>query len=134
MQFSRSRVKEFEDLNRAITQLADNNYQTYLNQKEFTENASHEIQTPLAIINSKLDLLMQDESLSESQSQALHEAGSALQRLSRLNKSLLLLTRIENKQFNETSSIALRQKIEEKLSELKELILMMAILEHEEKS
>jgi len=90
--------------------------------KAFTENASHEIQTPLAIINSKLDLLMQDERLTDTQSQALHEAGSALQRLSRLNKSLLLLTRIENKQFNETSNIDLHKRIEEKLSELKELI------------
>ena len=115
-------IDEFAFMNKRLQEVTSKAQQDFLTLKAFTENASHEIQTPLAIINSKLDLLMQDESLSESQSHALHEAGSALQRLSRLNKSLLLLTRIENKQFKETSNIALYQKIEEKLSELKELI------------
>ena len=115
-------IDEFAFMNKRLVEVTSKAQQDYLLLKAFTENASHEIQTPLAIISSKLDLLMQDESLTETQSQSLQEAGTALQRLSRLNKSLLLLTRIENKQFNETSNIELQQKVEEKLSELKELI------------
>ena len=115
-------IDEFDFMNKRLEEVTGKAQQDYLSLKAFTENASHEIQTPLAIIRSKLDLLIQDETLNETQSQALHEAGSALQRLSRLNKSLLLLTRIENNQFSETCNIDLHRKIEEKLSELREMI------------
>jgi signal transduction histidine kinase len=89
--------------------------------KEFTENASHEMQTPLAIIRSKLDLLIQDENLSEDQSKTMQSAYSAIEKLSRLNQSLLLLAKIENNQFAETTNIDLKQKIEEKLDAFHEL-------------
>ena len=89
--------------------------------KEFTENASHEMQTPLAIIRSKLDLLIQDENLSEDQSKTMQSAYTAIEKLSRLNQSLLLLAKIENNQFAETTKINLKQKLEEKLDAFHEL-------------
>ncbi|MCW3110691.1 MAG: integral rane sensor signal transduction histidine kinase [Segetibacter sp.] len=89
--------------------------------KEFTENASHELQTPLALIRSKLDLVIQREDLSEAQSEELKEIYSAVKRLSRLSGSLLLLTKIENQQFEQITVINLKEKIEDKVLQFHEL-------------
>ncbi|HWY37762.1 MAG TPA: HAMP domain-containing sensor histidine kinase [Bacteroidia bacterium] len=113
-------IEEFDFLNRnlqvAFTD-ASNEYQLL---KEFTENASHEIQTPLAIMRSKLDLVIQDESMSEKQSETLKSLYTNLKKLTKLNESLLLLTKIENKQFSDFVNIDLKAKIEEKLSQFEE--------------
>jgi K+-sensing histidine kinase KdpD len=79
------------------------------------------MQTPLAIIRSKLDLLIQDENLSEEQSKTMQSAYSAIEKLSRLNQSLLLLAKIENNQYADTTSINLKDKITEKLNAFHEL-------------
>ncbi len=100
-----SSVKEFVDLNNSIKRLADRNYKAYLNQKEFTENAAHEMQSPLAVFQSKLELLMQTKNLSEEQAQLMVSLLDATSRLSKLNKALLLLSKIDNNQFIETESI-----------------------------
>ncbi len=100
-----SSVKEFMDLNNSIKRLADRNYKSYLNQKEFTENAAHEMQSPLAVFQSKLELLMQTKNLSEEQAQLMVSLLGATSRLSKLNKALLLLSKIENNQFIETESV-----------------------------
>ena len=89
--------------------------------KEFTENASHELQTPLAIIRSKLDLFIQREDLSEAHSEELKEIYTAVKKMSRLSGSLLLLTKIENQQFDQISVINLKEKIEEKVQQFREL-------------
>ncbi|PWT72259.1 MAG: hypothetical protein C5B59_16270 [Bacteroidetes bacterium] len=109
-----STINEFNELNKALRNLFNRNYEIYLQQKEFTENAAHEMQTPLAIFQSKLDLLMQTQSLTEDQAELIHDLESTNRRLIRLNKSLLLLAKIENGQFpvNEEVNIAqLTQKI-----------------------
>jgi signal transduction histidine kinase len=108
-------------MNQTIQRTTNQAQQEYSLLKEFTENASHEMQTPLAIIRSKLDLLIQDENLSEDQSKTMQSAYSAIERLSRLNQSLLLLAKIENNQYAETSSINLKDKITEKLVAFHEL-------------
>jgi signal transduction histidine kinase len=95
--------------------------QDYLLLREFTDNASHEMQTPLAIIRSRLDLLSQEVDLSESQSEILHSAYSAINRLARLNKALLLLTKIENRQFDQVVTVNLEEKLQDKVSQFREL-------------
>ncbi len=94
-----SRISEFNELNQVIKNLLNRNYEIYLQQKEFTENASHEMQTPLAIIQGQLELLMQTVPLTEDQAILISELEASNQRLIRLNKSLLLLTRIENNEY-----------------------------------
>ena len=119
--FPATKIDEFAVMNNTLEQFinkAENDYQLL---KEFTENASHELQTPLAVIRSKLDLLVQDENLSEEQSKAVQAANDSLQKLSRLNQSLLLLSKIENRQFSETSQIQFKSLVEEKLDQFREL-------------
>jgi signal transduction histidine kinase len=102
-----SSVTEFNDLNKTVEQLAERDYQAFANQKEFTENASHEMQSPLAVFQSKLELLMQTKPLNEDQASLITDLANMTKRMSRLNKSLILLTKIENNQFldKETMSV-----------------------------
>ncbi|MBS1598892.1 MAG: HAMP domain-containing histidine kinase [Bacteroidetes bacterium] len=105
--FKDSNTDEFNELNQSIRHLYDKNYQIYLQQKEFTENASHEMQTPLAIFQSKLELLMQTSPLTELQASLIDSLENANQRLIRLNKSLVLLSKIENSQYTTTDDVNL---------------------------
>ena len=109
-------------MNQAVTQMTGRVKKDYEALKNFTENASHEMQTPLAIINSKLDVLIQDETISEFQMQQLQGIYNALDRLSNLNQSLLLLTKIENNQFTALDNIVLDNLIKEKLTQFEELL------------
>lgn len=98
-------IDEFAELNKTViimTKKVSNDYESL---KTFTENASHEIQTPLAIIKSKIELLSQSENLDEVQMNILQSLNEATTRLSRLNQSLLLLTKIENAQFVQTEHV-----------------------------
>ena len=115
-------IREFADLNDAVTIMGNRVNKDYLRLKNFTENAAHEMQTPLAIINSKLDVMIQDETLNEYQLKHLQEIYNALDRLSNLNQSLLLLTRIENNQFTEKLPIRLDDQVHEKLLLFEEMI------------
>lgn len=92
-----SPIYEFNMLNEAINKLTQKNYQVFLAQKEFTDNAAHEMQTPLAILQSNLELLVQSENLQEDQAELIEIMLDVCDRLSRLNISLLLLAKIENK-------------------------------------
>src|SRR5574344_1631486 len=96
--FEPNDIKEFTRLNNSVSKLMEKDKQYYLSQKEFTENASHELQTPIAIVQSKLDLLLQ-ENLNEQQSAIVAELYDVNTRMSRLNKNLLLLSKIENDQY-----------------------------------
>jgi len=121
LNFPSTQIDEFTFMNQTIGKTTNQAQQEYSLLKEFTENASHEMQTPLAIIRSKLDLLIQDENLSEDQSKTMQSAYTAIEKLSRLNQSLLLLAKIENNQYADTSRINLKDKITEKLDAFHEL-------------
>ncbi|MDJ1470330.1 sensor histidine kinase [Xanthocytophaga flava] len=99
LELSSSEISEFQDMRQAIYQLVGKDRQAFLSQKEFTENASHEIQTPLAVFSSKLDLLMQTHELTSEQAELVHQMSEVTHQLSRLNRNLVLLTKIENAQF-----------------------------------
>ncbi|MCD0487824.1 HAMP domain-containing histidine kinase [Pedobacter sp. MC2016-14] len=122
IEFEKSNVLEFEELNLSINKFIDNSVATFRQQKEFTENASHELQTPLAIIQSKLDLLLQDESITTRQSQIIEETNNALSRVSRINKNLLLLAKIENQQFLEEEPLNISELLKEILHSLMDLL------------
>jgi signal transduction histidine kinase len=105
LNFSESTTDEFNELNKALQMLISRNSEIYLQQKEFTENASHEIQTPLAILQSKLELLMQTSPLSEQQAALINSMDETNRRIVRLNRSLLLLAKIENNQYDTIDTV-----------------------------
>jgi len=109
-------VHEFNQLNLVITQLIGNVTQAYSNQKQFVENASHELQTPLAIIRSKLDLLINSPDLTEETAHLLADITEANDRLSQMNRNLLLLTKIDNHQFPDQSIINLSHTLDRLLA------------------
>jgi len=119
---SKSNITEFRELNTAVENFTDKILSDYRALKEFTENASHELQTPLAIINTKLESFLQSEELSKEQADQIHSAYSAAIRLTKLNRSLLLLSRIENHQFTDTESVSLKEIVEKQLENLDEFI------------
>jgi signal transduction histidine kinase len=96
---------EFNELNKVITALIDRVNRAYHNQKQFVENASHEMQTPLAIIRSKLELLINQPGLTEKNAALIADITEANDRLSQMNRTLLLLAKIENNQFPETERV-----------------------------
>ncbi len=104
--FERSATKEFDDLNTALNQMVNKIYLDYVSIKEFTENAAHEMQTPVAIVQSKLELLLQDDQLNHEQTRLIVQASDALSRLSKLNRSLLLLSKIENNQYESSEAVS----------------------------
>jgi signal transduction histidine kinase len=119
--FPATGIEEFDLMNQTMERLTKQAQVDYLSLKTFSENASHEMQTPLAVIRSKLDLLIQDEQLTEEQSKKLQSAYNAIERLTKLNQSLLLLAKIENKQYEEVQTIHLKDKVEDKREEFYEL-------------
>lgn len=96
--FDDTSVEEFSQLNKSLSKLIEKNISIYKSQKEFIENAAHELQTPLALFQTKIDSLVQLE-LNEEQSSILTSLNNDVSRLSRLNKNLLLLSKIDNDSF-----------------------------------
>jgi signal transduction histidine kinase len=117
-----SGIDEFDALNTSIEKMSEKMVRDYVNLKSFSENASHEIQTPLAIITSKLELLIQSKGLDEQQSKLISDAYEGATRLSKLNQALILLTRIGNEQFPETKTIHLGELLVSKLGQFEDLI------------
>ena len=105
----KTKVDEFNILNETVQKFVQRNIDTYTSQKHFIENASHELQTPLAISINRLESLAEDEQLKPEQLTLVASALDHLERLTRLNKSLLLLSRIENKQFVEAAPVNLNE-------------------------
>ena len=119
--FPHTSVEEFNFMNDHFRKMAANVNKEYLILKEFTENASHEMQTPLAIIRSKLDLAIQDQHLSEAQSVTLQSAYASVKKLANLNRSLLLIAKISNNQYSDSAVINIKGKLHDKIIQFQEL-------------
>ncbi|CAH0200757.1 HAMP domain-containing sensor histidine kinase [Chryseobacterium sp. Bi04] len=120
IEFDKTDITEFEELNQSLRKLIDHNISVFKTQKEFTENASHELQTPLAILKNKLDILLQSEDLTERQYQIAEEMYRALTRISRINKNLLLLAKIDNSQFDNAEIIQFDGLLDQSMEILQE--------------
>jgi signal transduction histidine kinase len=114
-------IDEFKELNATVVDMAAKAKHDYKDLKTFTENASHELLTPIAVINSKLDTLIQTENFSDRQSKLLNDLYGAVSRLNRLNQSLLLLVKIENRLLHEQQQINLRELVEEMIVQFDEI-------------
>lgn len=115
IQFKESQIVEFERLNSVLKKMVIRIQTDYKNLKELTANTSHEIQTPLAIIKSKAELLLQSDNLIEKELETVYSILNTSDRLSKLNQSLLLITKIENNQFEDCAIIELDKALEKYL-------------------
>jgi signal transduction histidine kinase len=118
--FSETGTEEFNFMNARIANMISKAEKEFILLKEFTENASHEMQTPISIIRSKLDMVVQGDNLTEQQSQAMEGAYQSVRRLTNLGQSLLLLSKIENSQFNGVAVIDIADRIKDKIIQLEE--------------
>lgn len=117
----KTNVKEFDDLNLFVEEMTRKAVSDYINLKEFAENASHELQTPLSIVKGKLELLTETD-LSQEQYQYVESSQRSIKKLSRLSESLALLTKIENHEFTETEEVNLTKLIKESTESFEEFI------------
>ena len=121
-----TKIREFRQLSDAALDMGNRSYKAYGEQKQFIENASHELQTPLAIVRGKVELLAESEGMTEQQMEQLDEIYATLGRAVKLNKSLLLLSRIENGQYTEMEDVSVDEILDELLPDL------MDIYEHKQ--
>ena len=121
-----TKIREFRQLSDAALDMGNRSYKAYEEQKQFIENASHELQTPLAIVRGKVELLAESEGMTEQQMEQLDEIYATLGRAVKLNKSLLLLSRIENGQYTEMEDVSVDEILDDLLPDL------MDIYEHKQ--
>jgi len=122
-----SDIREFEDLNQVLRSMSVRLKKDYLLQKQFTENASHELQTPLMVIRSRIELLIQQPDLREEQVKLLQSIDNACLKLSHINKALLLLSKIENKQFSKKEKVYLKPLVLKVLESFQDRILLKSL-------
>ncbi len=117
-----SGITEFDQLNTVLTKLTKQIISDFQNQKQFSEDVSHELQTPIAIINSQLEMLLDEPDLTQQHAETVSKIYESVRRLSKLNKELVLLMKIENKQFPVSETANLAQVFDDKIAEFAELI------------
>lgn len=120
-------VDEFNELNIAINKMMNKINNDYSALKEFTENTSHELQTPLAIIKAKLEILQQSELSNEKNIKAIQAIQSAVNRLTSFNRSLLMLTKINNDQFPERHTVNFNTICEEHINFYEDILVAKEI-------
>jgi len=127
VQLPSTTINEFAELIEAVEQMTQKAKKDYQEIKSFTENASHEIQTPLAIIASKIELLSQSDNLKEDQMHTIQSIAETTNRLAKLNQSLILLTKIDNRQFGATTPVDVSRMVLQILYNYEELFLSRSI-------
>lgn len=118
----RSEITEFNELGDVMEKMASKMQHDYRSLREFTENASHEIQTPLALINARVEQFIQSKDLGENHTYWIEEIYHAARRMSRLNQGLLLLAKIENQQFTEHEDVDLSGLALSKLKDFEDIL------------
>lgn len=120
--FPAGEIQEFNELNEVLNRMIERIRRDYNSLKEFTGNASHEIQTPLALITARVEQMIQSENLSEEQLRWLQEIFYSSRKTSRLLEGLLLLSRIENKQFTDVSMENVTAFLETRLEDFSDIL------------
>jgi len=89
-------ITEFDELEHVLEQLTLRNMTMYAEQRRFTENAAHELRTPIALLQAKIERLFQSEGLTQAQAELLEEADDVLRRMRRTHDGLLTLAKVDN--------------------------------------
>ena len=123
MYFENAEIDELKKLTSVLKKMSIKISSDFNEQKEYTENVSHEIQTPLAIISSKADELLQSDNLKKEEMEQLEIIMNTTSRLAKINQALILLTKIDNRFYTDQSIISIDKIIHEKLDFFRDLIL-----------
>ncbi len=115
-------IVEFQKLSGILQNFIQRNAALYEEQKKFTENAAHELQTPLSLILAKTDLMLQSPNLTKSQLEKLDEIKQVISRMKKINSNLLLLAKIENSQFESDGPLLLKTILRETLDFFKDVL------------
>lgn len=114
-------VTELRQLNRAVEEATNRSEEVYALQKQFIGNASHELQTPLAVLGNRIERLLNSGNLTEEQMQEIMSMLQTQRHIVRLNKDLLLLTKIENCQFTDSENIDIAELLKQHLDMYEEI-------------
>jgi signal transduction histidine kinase len=114
-EFMSSDIEEFNRLNKSIEGLIERSINIYNNQREFVENAAHELQTPIAVFKAKIDTLIQHSDVTQGQAEILSSISDTISRLSKLNNNLLFLSKLDTHSFSETETFSMKALIEKQL-------------------
>jgi len=123
----KTKTKEFRELNQILKQMILKIRSDYQSLKEFSENASHEMQTPLAVAKGKLELLLQSKDIDEEQLSLINSAYNSIDHLSKMGRSLGLLTKIENNEFTDLQEVNLSVQINNTIFDFQELLELKGI-------
>lgn len=104
-------IAEYNKLSEGLVRSARRNNEMYEQQSLFIGHASHELQTPIAVALNRLELLADDPALNETQMEQIIKTRRSLEDISKLNKTLLLLTKIENRQFPGTEPVRINEMV-----------------------
>ena len=115
------KAQEFKEIESAVLEASEKSKQVYEEQKRFIGHASHEIQTPIAVCRNRLELLVDNTQLDENQLSEIQKTLDTLNYISRLNKSLLFISKIDNHQFKEETEINIQQTVSQTLDNLSEI-------------
>ncbi len=120
-------IEEFAELKDVLEKMTRQLSRDYRELKEYTDHTTHELQTPLAVIKSKTELLIQSENLGPDEMKLIQSINESTNQLSRLNSTLALITRIENRQFTGIKEIDMESLLDKHLAMLQELIELRGI-------
>lgn len=118
-------TEDFKILDRSISTLMNKIADLFLTEKEFIANVSHELLTPISILNSRLENLLNDETLTQEGENKLFACLKTLNRLKSIINSLLLISKIENNQYNKPDLISVQELTQEVYEELEHRLMMM---------
>lgn len=118
---------DFKILDQSISTLMNKIATLFLTEKEFIANVSHELLTPISVLNTRLENLLNDEQLSQEGENKLFASLKTLGRLKSIINSLLLISKVENNQYNKPDVISVKQTITEVYEELEHRLLMMEL-------
>ena len=126
IKLAHTRTYEFKELNQFLEKMTNKALDDYRSLKEFSENASHELQTPLAIIRGKLELLLETR-IDEKQASLIEGIQNAVQKLSAVNQSLILLTKLENQEYPVKEKLNFSRFVKDEIESFRELIEMKSL-------
>ena len=122
VQFEKSSFTIFNELNEHLIEFINRIRENYQANKQFTQNASHELQTPLAVIKGQVETLLQSPNIGEKEIESLASVLQNTNRLSKLNSALILLSKIEHQRFSDTKIICFNEVFDEVLHNFKDII------------